>query len=80
MAELIVNADDLGNGSCRDRGIFEAFQNGIVTSASILANGETFTEAMQEARSIDLRKRSDRYPRLFDLSGRRVLRNRFHDL
>jgi predicted glycoside hydrolase/deacetylase ChbG (UPF0249 family) len=36
---LIVNADDLGANEARDRGILEAFRAGIVTSASLLANG-----------------------------------------
>jgi predicted glycoside hydrolase/deacetylase ChbG (UPF0249 family) len=51
---LIVNADDLGCGPTRDRGIFRAFQQGIVTSASLLANGRTFAEAAREARTLGL--------------------------
>jgi predicted glycoside hydrolase/deacetylase ChbG (UPF0249 family) len=51
---LIVNADDLGCGPARDRGIFRAFQQGIVTSASLLANGRTFAEAAREARTLGL--------------------------
>jgi len=46
---LIVNADDLGSGSAMDRGIFRAFRDGIVTSASLLANGPSFAEAAREA-------------------------------
>lgn len=45
MIFLIVNADDLGSGPERDRGILEAFQYGIVTSASLLANGPSFASA-----------------------------------
>lgn len=49
MIRLIVNADDLGGGSRRDRGIFEAFANGIVSSASLLANGTSFDHAARGA-------------------------------
>jgi predicted glycoside hydrolase/deacetylase ChbG (UPF0249 family) len=48
---LIVNADDLGSGPAMDRGIFRAVQDGIVTSASLLANGSSFAEAAREARA-----------------------------
>jgi predicted glycoside hydrolase/deacetylase ChbG (UPF0249 family) len=47
---LIVNADDLGNGQAMDRGIFSAFEKGIVTSVSLLANGPSFSAAAHEAR------------------------------
>ncbi len=43
---LIVTADDLGHDAERNRGIFEAHRRGIVTSASILANGPAFEDAM----------------------------------
>ncbi|MHB8709421.1 MAG: carbohydrate deacetylase [Desulfuromonadales bacterium] len=49
MIRLIVNADDLGSSPQRDRGIFEAFVHGIVSSASLLANGPNFTRAAHEA-------------------------------
>jgi len=49
MIQLIVNADDLGSGPERDRGIFRCFEQGIVTSVSLLANGPHFTEATREA-------------------------------
>lgn len=51
MIRLIVNADDLGSGPVRDRGIFRAFAEGIVTSASLLATGPSFAEAAREART-----------------------------
>lgn len=51
---LIVNADDLGSGSERDRGIIQSFSYGIVTSASLLANGPSFASAAATARQIDL--------------------------
>lgn len=50
MIRLIVNADDLGCGPQRDRGIFAAFTRGIVSSASLLANGPSFAAAAAEAR------------------------------
>lgn len=49
MIRLIVNADDLGRSPRRDRGIFAAFREGIVTSASLLANGSSFELAAREA-------------------------------
>lgn len=44
---LIINADDLGAGRPTDQGIIEAFTNGIVTSASLLANGPSFESAVE---------------------------------
>lgn len=46
MISLIINADDLGSNQQRDRGILEAYRQGIVTSASVLANGPSFTAAV----------------------------------
>jgi chitin disaccharide deacetylase len=48
---LIVNADDLGWTAGVNRGIAEAHRNGIVTSASLLANGKAFAEAVELARA-----------------------------
>jgi hopanoid biosynthesis associated protein HpnK len=48
---LIVNADDLGWTAGVNRGIAEAHRNGIVTSASLLANGQAFAEAVELARA-----------------------------
>jgi predicted glycoside hydrolase/deacetylase ChbG (UPF0249 family) len=53
MRRLIINADDLGSGIRRDRGIFHSFSCGIVTSASLLANGPSFASAVRQA--LDLR-------------------------
>jgi hopanoid biosynthesis associated protein HpnK len=47
---LIVNADDLGWTAGVNRGVAEAHRNGIVTSASLLANGEAVAEAVELAR------------------------------
>jgi chitin disaccharide deacetylase len=54
MRRLIVNADDLGSGSERDRGIFESFTQGIVSSASLLANGADFAFAVATVRELHL--------------------------
>ncbi|BCA79259.1 ChbG/HpnK family deacetylase [Desulfuromonas sp. AOP6] len=49
MIRLIINADDLGSGPGRDKGILSAFRAGLISSASILANGPTFHKAAQLA-------------------------------
>ncbi len=54
MISLIINADDLGINSERDRGILEAFQYGIVTNASLLANGPSFDTAVIKAMAAGL--------------------------
>lgn len=51
MRNLIVNADDLGWTEGVNRGIAEAHRNGIVTSASLLANGEAFVSGVELARA-----------------------------
>jgi chitin disaccharide deacetylase len=50
LKHLIVNADDLGLTPGVNRGILRAFQNGIVTSASLLVTGSAFEEAVALAR------------------------------
>ena len=50
MKQLIVNADDLGLTSGVNRGILRGFQDGIVTSASLLVTGGAFEEAVALAR------------------------------
>jgi predicted glycoside hydrolase/deacetylase ChbG (UPF0249 family) len=54
MISLIVNADDLGANPQRDRGIFEAFAGGIVSSASLLANGASSEAAAERAVQLGL--------------------------
>lgn len=49
MRNLIVNADDLGWTEGVNRGIAEAHRNGIVTSASLLANGRAFASGVELA-------------------------------
>jgi len=51
VKNLIVNADDLGWTEGVNRGILEAFHHGIVTSASLLANGAAFASAVEAVRS-----------------------------
>lgn len=54
MPKLIINADDLGAGAETDRGICEAFANGIVTSASLLVTGVSARSAAAGARDCGL--------------------------
>jgi chitin disaccharide deacetylase len=51
LRNLIVNADDLGWTEGVNRGIAEAHRNGIVTSASLLANGAAFASGVEIART-----------------------------
>ncbi len=50
LKALIVNADDLGWTEGVNRGIAEAHRRGIVTSATLLANGPAFASAVELAR------------------------------
>lgn len=50
MRNLIVNSDDLGWTESVNRGIAEAHRHGIVTSASLLANGVAFESGAELAR------------------------------
>jgi len=52
MLKLIVNADDLGLSEAVNEGILEAHRNGILTSASVMANGVAFEHAIRLCRSI----------------------------
>lgn len=47
MRRLVVNADDLGAGEARDRGILQAHRQGIVTSVSVLPQGPSCRAAMR---------------------------------
>jgi hopanoid biosynthesis associated protein HpnK len=49
--ELIVNADDFGFSEAVNRGIVDAHDHGIVTSASLMATGAAFEHAVELARS-----------------------------
>lgn len=47
---LIVNADDLGLSRCVNRGIERAHREGVVTSATLLPNGDAFADGVRVAR------------------------------
>jgi hopanoid biosynthesis associated protein HpnK len=49
MKRLIVNADDFGFTRGVNAGIVRAFAEGIVTSTTIMANGEAFEDAVELA-------------------------------
>ncbi|PIQ86984.1 MAG: hypothetical protein COV73_03935 [Candidatus Omnitrophica bacterium CG11_big_fil_rev_8_21_14_0_20_43_6] len=46
MKQIIINADDFGLTEGINCGILQAYQEGILTSASLLANGPAFDEAV----------------------------------
>jgi hopanoid biosynthesis associated protein HpnK len=50
LKKLIVNADDWGLTRGINRGVVRAFQQGIVTSASLVVTGSAFEEAVALAR------------------------------
>jgi hopanoid biosynthesis associated protein HpnK len=49
MKRLIVNGDDFGYTRGVNRGIVQAFREGILTSATLMANGEAFDDAAELA-------------------------------
>ena len=51
---IIVNADDLGYHERRDDAIIHAFQNGVVTSASLMVNGLSAVSAVKKAKIVNL--------------------------
>lgn len=50
MRRLIINADDLGSSSQRSHGIFQCFEFGVVTSASIWPNSPDSEAAARRAK------------------------------
>ncbi len=52
MRRLIINADDFGLTPGVNRAIVEGHAHGVITSASLMANGPAFEEAAQLARSL----------------------------
>ena len=52
MRRLIVNADDFGFTSGINRAIVEAHTRGVVTSATLMANGQAFADATSRAKSV----------------------------
>jgi hopanoid biosynthesis associated protein HpnK len=52
LRRLIINADDFGLTSGINRAIVEGHQQGVVTSATLMANGPEFQDAVQLSRSV----------------------------
>jgi len=52
VRRLIVNADDFGLTAGINRGIVESHTRGIVTSATLMANGRAFDDALRLADSV----------------------------
>ena len=52
MKRLIINADDFGLTAGVNRAIREAHTDGVLTSATLMANGVAFTNAVALARSL----------------------------
>lgn len=50
MKQLIINADDFGLSPGVNRGIIEGYQNGIITSTTLMANMPGFVDAVEHAR------------------------------
>lgn len=50
MRRLIINADDLGINAARTHGIFQCFEFGIVTNATLICNGSGADQAAKHAR------------------------------
>ncbi|HNC30375.1 MAG TPA: ChbG/HpnK family deacetylase [Cyclobacteriaceae bacterium] len=51
MRKLIVNCDDLGISECVNEAIFDCHVNGVVTSATLMANMPAAESAAQECRA-----------------------------
>src|SRR5262245_16933755 len=51
MKRLIINADDFGFTRGVNEGIVRAFELGIVTSTTLMANGEAFDHAVELAKA-----------------------------
>jgi hopanoid biosynthesis associated protein HpnK len=51
MRRLIINADDFGLTSGVNRAVVEAHEHGVVTSTTLMANGQAFEQAIALAQS-----------------------------
>jgi hopanoid biosynthesis associated protein HpnK len=51
VRRLIINADDFGLTAGVNRAIVEAHENGVVSSATLMANGQAFAQAVSLAQS-----------------------------
>ena len=63
--ELIINADDFGISPQTNRAIISSFNRGLVSSATIMANGAAFEEACQLAHENGLVNRIGLHVNLF---------------
>jgi hopanoid biosynthesis associated protein HpnK len=52
VRRLIINADDFGLTRGVNRAIVEAHEHGVVTSATLMANGPAFEDAVRTAQSV----------------------------
>lgn len=52
--KLVVNADDFGLNSKINNGIIEAYKKGILTSTTILVNGQNFLEAIELQKEVGI--------------------------
>jgi hopanoid biosynthesis associated protein HpnK len=52
LRRLIINADDFGFTSGVNRAIVEAHTHGVVTSSTLMANGNAFSEALKMAQDL----------------------------
>jgi chitin disaccharide deacetylase len=52
LRQLAINADDFGFTTDVNAGIVEAHKNGILTSTTLMANGEAFEDAVRLAKEI----------------------------
>ncbi len=57
MLKVIINADDFGLSSAENRVILHAFEQGVISSATLMANMPAFTEACELARRHSLQGR-----------------------
>ncbi|MGX7023605.1 carbohydrate deacetylase [Vagococcus hydrophili] len=51
MAKLVINADDFGYSKAINHGIIDSFQNGVLTSTTLMANMPGFDHAVELSRS-----------------------------
>lgn len=51
MKELVINADDFGLSGGANHGVFRGWEDGVLTSASLMAGGDAFEEAAAYARA-----------------------------
>jgi len=50
LKHVIINADDMGWSAAVNRGIVEAFENGVLTSTTLLINGPACGDAVERVR------------------------------